>query len=151
MKTGINSVISMMKNDFNRLIQNEMLSDNNVQYMLHKIYFSLENDKQNSVFIYDTLFYSQLMNNDANKLNYNLVKKWTKRIDLFEKDLIFVPINQAKHWSLLCIIGLKNVKWIDSHPANINQYLDEENVPCILFLDSLNMHPYQTLIGNILE
>ncbi len=151
MKIATKSVISMKRNDLNRLMNNLMLSDNNVQYMLQKLYFSLENVKQNSVFFYDTLFYGQLMDNEINKFNYNLVKMWTKRTDIFEKDLIFIPINQNKHWSLLCILGLKNVKWIDGKPAIMNQYSAQENVPCILVLDSLNIHPYEKLIENILK
>jgi sentrin-specific protease 7 len=128
-----------------------MLNDNHVQYMLKKLYFSLDNVKQNSIFFHETLFYGQLMDNEIEKFNYNLVKKWTKRVNLFEKDFIFIPINKDKHWSLICIVGLKNVKWNNGKPANISQYSAQENVPSIIFLDSLNMHPYETFVENILK
>ncbi len=28
------------------------------------------------------------------------VASWTKKIDIFKKKLIFVPVNDDKHWSL---------------------------------------------------
>ncbi|XP_026880547.2 sentrin-specific protease 6 [Electrophorus electricus] len=34
---------------------------------------------------------------------HNRVKTWTRRLDLFEKDFIFVPINELAHWYLVVI------------------------------------------------
>jgi len=34
---------------------------------------------------------------------YERVKNWTKKIDLFEKDFIVVPVNEKSHWYLLIV------------------------------------------------
>ena len=34
---------------------------------------------------------------------YENIRRWTKNVDLFSKDYIFVPINEALHWSLAII------------------------------------------------
>ena len=33
------------------------------------------------------------------------VASWTKKIDIFKKKLIFVPVNDDKHWSLCVIVN----------------------------------------------
>lgn len=141
----------MKSTDLEKLEARDMLSDNVVQYMLRKIYFSLGDNDQNRVHIYDPFFYSQLMDNKMNSLNYNLIKKWTKGFDIFQKEFVFVPIEQNMHWSLLCIVGLQYLKWIEGRPATLAELLEDDKTPCILFMDSLNIHPYEEFNINILK
>ncbi|XP_075001439.1 sentrin-specific protease 6 isoform X3 [Calonectris borealis] len=41
------------------------------------------------------------------------VKTWTRHVDIFEKDFIFVPLNEAAHWFLavICFPGLEKPKY----------------------------------------
>ncbi|KAH8061411.1 hypothetical protein JL722_4028 [Aureococcus anophagefferens] len=39
---------------------------------------------------------------DAKKA-YAKVKKWTKKVDVFDQDLLFVPVNEHLHWSLAVV------------------------------------------------
>uniref|UniRef100_A0A452SWL0 Sentrin-specific protease 6 n=1 Tax=Ursus americanus TaxID=9643 RepID=A0A452SWL0_URSAM len=41
------------------------------------------------------------------------VKTWTRHVDIFEKDFIFVPLNEAAHWFLavVCFPGLEKPKY----------------------------------------
>ncbi|XP_063935528.1 probable ubiquitin-like-specific protease 2A isoform X2 [Daucus carota subsp. sativus] len=71
------------------------------------------------------------------------VRKWTRKLNLFEKDYIFIPVNFSSHWSLIVIC----------HPAEVANLKDEEmqklanrevkevkefcKVPCILHMDSI--------------
>ena len=63
------------------------------------------------------------------------VKSWTTRkdIDIFGKKLVFIPINDSGHWSLLVVVnaGLIKKKKADENTGSI---------PCILFFDSLKKH-----------
>ena len=34
---------------------------------------------------------------------YDRVRKWTKKVNLFEKDFVVVPINEHAHW-FVCVI-----------------------------------------------
>jgi Ulp1 family protease len=31
------------------------------------------------------------------------VRKWTSRVDLFQKDFIIIPVNQSLHWTLAIV------------------------------------------------
>lgn len=39
------------------------------------------------------------------KENYKNVKRWTKKIDIFEKEFLVFPINAFRHW--YCILVLR--------------------------------------------
>lgn len=34
---------------------------------------------------------------------YHEMKKWIKKVNLFEKDFIFIPVNINEHWDLIII------------------------------------------------
>lgn len=42
-------------------------------------------------------------NLSAAEKRYDRVRKWTKKVNLFEKDFIVVPINEHAHW-FVCVI-----------------------------------------------
>ena len=54
------------------------------------------------------------------------VAKWTRRVDLFEKDFVLVPINKSAHWILAIVC----------HPGAIAGG-DPARHPGLVFLDSL--------------
>lgn len=41
---------------------------------------------------------------DRVKENYKNVKRWTKKIDIFGKDILIVPINAFKHWFTVFVL-----------------------------------------------
>ncbi|KAI9027660.1 hypothetical protein CLU79DRAFT_697775 [Phycomyces nitens] len=51
---------------------------------------------------FSTFFYSTL-----SESGYKKVQRWTKRIDIFSKDLVLAPINQSLHWTL-GVIDIRN-------------------------------------------
>lgn len=36
---------------------------------------------------------------------YPTMKRWTKRIDLFSKEYIVIPINAYKHWNCMIVVS----------------------------------------------
>jgi len=34
---------------------------------------------------------------------YDKMKKWTKKIDLFQKDFLFIPVNDNDHWNVIVL------------------------------------------------
>jgi Ulp1 family protease len=41
------------------------------------------------------------------KENYKNVKRWTRKIDIFDKDILVFPINAFKHWFCLLVLNPK--------------------------------------------
>jgi sentrin-specific protease 7 len=110
--------------------------------------------------------------NEQYRVGHQLVSKWSKRFEVFNMDFIVIPINFSLHWSLAIIVRASLIeslvqkkieeKMKDSedevrdgqivNQSDSNQGMNLKtltvggtgtgNVPCILHLDSLNMHSY---------
>ncbi|KAK1344064.1 hypothetical protein QTO34_014623 [Cnephaeus nilssonii] len=79
---------------------------------------------------FSTFFYPKLKSG-----GYQAVKRWTKGVNLFEQELILVPIHRKVHWSLVVIdIRKRCLKYLDSMGQKGNriceillQYLQDES------------------------
>ncbi|KAM9342764.1 sentrin-specific protease 7 isoform 2-T2 [Pholidichthys leucotaenia] len=73
--------------------------------------------------IFSSFFYKQLTRRDnaseggsnescQRQRRHQRVKTWTRHVDIFEKDFLFVPVNQEAHWYLvvICFPGLQDPK-----------------------------------------
>nr|XP_056705505.1 sentrin-specific protease 2 [Euleptes europaea] len=82
------------------------------------------------LFAFSTFFYPKLCSE-----GYNAVRKWTKVVDLFQHDMILVPIHIKIHWGLVVVdMRRKTIKYFDSMGHNgyrickrLLQYLQEES------------------------
>jgi sentrin-specific protease 1 len=128
--------ITLNQRDLKCLEDNEWVTDNVVQYMLRKAH--CEYTGTEDIYLFDVFFYSKLM--EKNNFNYDMVTRWTKKIDIFRKDIVIIPLEYRNHWSLVCIVGLERT-----------QSFNSANVPYILFFDSLDLHPYKSIVKNILK
>jgi len=84
------------------------------------------------------------------KRNYKDISRWTKNLDIFEKDFLFIPIVQDLHWSLAVVChpaklpGLPTARTDGAKPS-------DDGVICMLMLDSLNLHSAQKFQRIIVE
>nr|XP_015813431.2 sentrin-specific protease 7b isoform X1 [Nothobranchius furzeri]XP_054591096.1 sentrin-specific protease 7b isoform X1 [Nothobranchius furzeri] len=73
--------------------------------------------------VFSTFFYKQLSRRRAageddapsvpdRRTRHQRVKTWTRHVDIFTKDFLFVPVNQEAHWFLVvvCFPGLEEVR-----------------------------------------
>ena len=51
-----------------------------------------------------SLFYTKLSEAADSRVGFELVKRWTKNVNIFEKQIIAVPVNMHNHWSLAVIL-----------------------------------------------
>ncbi|XP_042013307.1 probable ubiquitin-like-specific protease 2B isoform X6 [Salvia splendens] len=85
---------------------------------------------QPDTFVNDTIidFYINAFDGRA---AFQRVRKWTRKVNLLEKDFILIPVNYNLHWSLIVICYFGEV-------ASYKDRDDESGrVPCILHMDSL--------------
>lgn len=110
--------ISITIPDFQCLAVDEFLNDVIINFYLQFITREVLTDEQEKkTHIFNTFFYEALSNaspqneTDSNlsiaQKRYERVEKWTKHVNLFEKDFIIVPINQHSHWflAIICFPG----------------------------------------------
>ncbi|CAI2176599.1 7820_t:CDS:1 [Funneliformis geosporum] len=113
-------------------------------------YLSYLNKKFPSIFSLPSFFYTKLT--ETGKYEYSSVIRWTKRIDIFKKELIFIPINlDESHWILAAIfmkvprriavldslgilmnrsavsIGKNLIKWLNDEYRNKVQSVDNDD------------------------
>lgn len=58
---------------------------------------------------------------------YGSVSRWTKRINLFQKEFIFFPINEKMHWSLAIVCNINRVPAKSSIKKNACKYCGQSN------------------------
>lgn len=90
-----------------------------------------ESELKDRVHAFNCLFIPKLTEQKSD--NFSLVAKWTKKVNLWDKDFVFVPINADNHWSLITVV--RPGRCISSDPIN-----DDVDQPCLLVMDSLGMH-----------
>ncbi|KAI0167130.1 cysteine proteinase [Hypoxylon sp. FL1284] len=96
------------KEDIPRLDEGEFLNDNLLIFYLRYLQHTLEAkrpDLAQRIYFQNTYFYEKLRSQTTSKgnINYDSVKAWTSKVDLFTKDFIIVPINESAHWYVVII------------------------------------------------
>ncbi|RDA83354.1 hypothetical protein CP532_3719 [Ophiocordyceps camponoti-leonardi (nom. inval.)] len=94
--------------DIPRLDEGEFLNDNLISFYLRHLEINLEAEKpelRKKVYIFSTFFFEKLRSTRG-KINYDGVKAWTAKFDLFSYDYIIVPVNEHAHWYLAIICNV---------------------------------------------
>ena len=151
-------------------LQPEMfLNDTIIEFYLLYIYHQILSPSQrDQVHIFNTFFYTKLTNNLNSKLDsknmhekHSLVSKWTKNVDLFEKDFILIPIHDHAHWllAIICypslagrdLVLLQDDDAIDLELMGMTRSLRRkksvEKLACILIFDSLAIKRNDVIIN----
>ncbi|CAJ0581621.1 unnamed protein product, partial [Mesorhabditis spiculigera] len=65
-----------------------------------------------SVYTFNTFFYSNLRTPGK---GYPSVARWTRKVDVFEKDILLVPVHLEVHWCMATInVRAKKIEYFDS-------------------------------------
>ncbi|KAK6523865.1 hypothetical protein TWF281_001831 [Arthrobotrys megalospora] len=92
------------------LDNDEFLNDEVINFHLGIVKARLATEKPGlapKVHIFNTYLYPAFSTRtERGQFNYEKVKRWTKNADLFEKDLIFIPINEKYHWLVAVVCNL---------------------------------------------
>ncbi|KAH9626082.1 hypothetical protein KSS87_012417, partial [Heliosperma pusillum] len=99
----------------------------------------IPHERRNNFHFFSSFFFRKLADLDKNpssvfdgKAAFQRVRRWTRKINIFEKDYIFIPVNYNLHWSLVILCHPGEVA--NFNEENINEAL---KVPCILHMDSI--------------
>jgi len=129
--------VRIIRSDMKRLDQEEFLNDSIIEFYIKYIKDNfLQEDIQDKFYFFNSFFYKKFTTKSNEQEAYKEIKKWTGNEDIFQKDFIFVPINQSQHWSLmiLCFPG-------ESLDIDNDKRIDYKRRPCMLYLDSLYKKP----------
>ncbi|XP_056261517.1 sentrin-specific protease 6 isoform X9 [Seriola aureovittata] len=143
--------ISVTNEDLHCLNDGEFLNDVIIDfYLKYLVLEKLKKEDAQRIHVFSSFFYKRLnqrerrnvpdtTNLPIQKRKHNRVKTWTRHVDLFQKDFIFVPINESAHWYLavICFPGLEgpvyehNPLYQGRFPASPSAAdpTSEENIP----------------------
>ncbi|TGJ86012.1 hypothetical protein E0Z10_g2743 [Xylaria hypoxylon] len=95
------------KDDIQRLDEGQFLNDNIIIFYLRYLQKNLEDNNKDlakRIYFQNTFFYDKLKPTKTGQgINFDSVKTWTSKVDLFSKDYIIVPINEYSHWYVAII------------------------------------------------
>ncbi|KAM4626874.1 sentrin-specific protease 2 [Discoglossus pictus] len=102
--------LNITRQDFWTLKNKHWLNDEIINFYMNLL---VKRNKENGfpkLHVFSTFFYPKLLSG-----GYQAVRRWTKDVHLFEKDIILVPVHLDVHWSLLvCDLRKKTIKYYDS-------------------------------------
>ncbi|KAK0383437.1 hypothetical protein NLU13_9348 [Sarocladium strictum] len=93
------------KDDIYRLDEGEFLNDNLINFWIRHLQHNLETkdpEMLKRVYFFSTFFFEKLKYSQGN-IDFNGVKNWTSRVDIFSYDYLVVPVNENAHWYLAII------------------------------------------------
>ncbi|XP_061668319.1 sentrin-specific protease 6 [Syngnathoides biaculeatus] len=108
--------ILVTNEDLHCLHDGEFLNDVIIDfYLKYLVLEKLKKEDAQRIHVFSSFFYRRLTQREKGsapdrsnnlpipKRKHNRVKTWTRHVDLFDKDFIFVPINESAHWYLAVI------------------------------------------------
>ncbi|XP_043118391.1 sentrin-specific protease 6 [Puntigrus tetrazona] len=107
--------ITVTEDDLNCLEEGEFLNDVIIDfYLRYLVCVQQEVEDASKYHVFSSFFFKHLTQSDHRRLpgttdvsiqerRHSRVKTWTRGVNLFEKNFIFVPINQMAHWYLAVI------------------------------------------------
>ncbi|KAI4296439.1 hypothetical protein L6164_036396 [Bauhinia variegata] len=136
---GDPDAVSVSKRDVELLQPETFINDTIIDFYIKYLKNKIPPGEQQKFHFFNSFFFRKLADLDKDpssasdgRAAFQRVRKWTRKVNLFEKDYIFIPVNYSYHWSLILIC----------HPGEVIHLKDEKieessKVPCILHMDSL--------------
>ncbi|KAJ1424781.1 Ulp1 protease family, C-terminal catalytic domain [Sesbania bispinosa] len=136
---GDPDAVSLSKRDVDLLQPDTFINDTIIDFYIQYLKNQIKEEEKPRFHFFNSFFFRKLADMDKNpssasdgKAAFLRVRKWTRKVKLFEKDYIFIPVNFNLHWTLIVIC----------HPGEVVNFNDKEldkslKVPCILHMDSI--------------
>ncbi|XP_055027504.2 sentrin-specific protease 6 isoform X1 [Misgurnus anguillicaudatus] len=137
--------ISITEEDLSCLEEGTFLNDVIVDFYLRFLVCEqLKREDAIDCHVFSSFFFKHLTKEDhkrppeptglsVQELRHNRVKTWTRHVNIFEKDFIFVPINQKAHWFLAVICFPGRISQTSDSDACFNghsaEYLCDQSLP----------------------
>ncbi|XP_011502407.1 PREDICTED: sentrin-specific protease 1-like [Ceratosolen solmsi marchali] len=123
--------LQITRKDIQTLAGLNWLNDEIINFYMNLLIIRGNCDKYPSVYAMNTFFYPKLCTS-----GHGCLKRWTRKVDIFSKDLIVVPIHLGVHWCLAIIdFRNKSIRYYDSMGSPnykclqiLKQYLYEESI-----------------------
>ncbi|KAJ1286272.1 hypothetical protein BS78_03G340500 [Paspalum vaginatum] len=136
---GDPDAVSISKRDVELLLPETFVNDTIIDFYIKYLGTRIESTEKHRYHFFNSFFFRKLADLDKDqgrapegRAAFLRVRKWTRKINIFEKDFLFIPVNFNLHWSLIVIC----------YPGEVMTFEDGDTkrsakIPCILHMDSL--------------
>ncbi|VDM51647.1 unnamed protein product [Angiostrongylus costaricensis] len=113
--------IKLTRRDLSTLSDRNWLNDQVIDFYLQLICQRSEaTENLPKVYAFNTFFYLNISTK-----GYDSVRRWTRKVDIFEYDLLLVPIHLEAHWCLAIVdLAMKRIDYYDSLLGRNKKCLD---------------------------
>ncbi|ORY27761.1 hypothetical protein BCR39DRAFT_218696 [Naematelia encephala] len=111
--------INVTKGDRYRVQSNDFLNDTLIEFGLkHLLYGNAANERHSNadrVHLFNSFFFTKIATRKGLVMPkgvwpaYDSVRRWTRNANIFDKELVVVPINESYHWYLAIIYNPKAI------------------------------------------
>lgn len=134
---GDPDAVSISKRDVDLLEPETFINDTLIDFYIKYLKNKIQPEDQHKFHFFNSFFFRKLADLDKDpssaskgRAAFLRVRKWTRKVNLFGKDYIFIPVNFNLHWSLIVLCHLGEV-------AKSKETDDSHKMPCILHMDSI--------------
>ncbi|KAK4563782.1 hypothetical protein RGQ29_006060 [Quercus rubra] len=136
---GDPDAVCISKRDIELLEPERFINDTIIDFYIKHLKNKIQPGEEHRYHFFNSFFFRKLADLDKGpssacegRAAFQRVRKWTRKVNLFTKDYIFIPVNYSLHWSLIVIC----------YPGEVANFKDEDienlpKVPCILHMDSI--------------
>ncbi|XP_047446234.1 sentrin-specific protease 1 [Mugil cephalus] len=122
--------LSLTRKDLQTLSNLNWLNDEVINFYMNLLVERSKDPNLPSANTFNTFFYPKLRSS-----GYSAVRRWTKRTDIFSKDILLVPVHLGVHWCLSVVdFRKKAIMYFDSMGGNNDEacrilfdYLQQES------------------------
>lgn len=106
--------LKLTRKDLHTLSNLNWLNDEVINFYMNLLVERSKNPKLPSVNTFNTFFYPKLC-----RSGYSAVRRWTKKTDIFSKDILLIPVHLGVHWCLSVVdFRKKAIMYFDSMGRN---------------------------------
>ncbi|MCL7022717.1 hypothetical protein MKW94_005281 [Papaver nudicaule] len=136
---GDPDAVSISKRDVELLHPETFINDTLIDFYIKYLKDKIQPEDQHRFHFFNSFFFRKLADLDKDpssasegRAAFLRVRKWTRKVNLFGKDYIFIPVNFNLHWSLIVLCNLGEVAKSKGEETD-----DSHKMPCILHMDSI--------------
>ncbi|KAH9611224.1 hypothetical protein KSS87_018040 [Heliosperma pusillum] len=114
--------VSVRKSDVDLLQPDVFVNDTIIDFYITYLRNGIPHERRHSFHFFSSFFFRKLADLDKNpssvsdgKAAFQRVRRWTRKVNIFEKDYIFIPVNYNLHWSLIVLC----------HPGEVANFNDD--------------------------
>ncbi|KAG6699185.1 hypothetical protein I3842_08G056500 [Carya illinoinensis] len=107
---GDSDAVSISKRDVDLLQPETFINDTIIDFYIKYLKNQIQPEDKHRFHFFNSFFFRKLADMDKDPTSasdgraaFLRVRKWTRKVNIFEKDYIFIPINFNLHWSLIVI------------------------------------------------